>query len=61
MKLVIRFSAIVFLSMILMVPFMTGCEQQGPAERAGEAVDEATEEAGEKLEEAGEEMEDAAN
>jgi hypothetical protein len=31
-----------------------GCEQEGPAERAGEKVDEAVEKADEKMEEAGE-------
>ena len=29
-----------------------GCDREGPAERAGEQVDEAVEEAGEKMEEA---------
>ncbi len=41
-----------------------GCEQEGPAERAGEeaaeAVDEAAEETGEAAEEAGEELEEGA-
>jgi vacuolar-type H+-ATPase subunit H len=33
-----------------------GCpEQEGPAERTGEKIDEAVEDAGEKMEEAGEE------
>jgi hypothetical protein len=36
-----------------------GCREQGPAERAGRAVDEAMEDAGEKMEEAGDEMEEA--
>jgi hyperosmotically inducible protein len=31
-----------------------GCEQKGPAEKAGEKVDEAAEQAGEKMEDAGE-------
>lgn len=34
----------------------SGCEEQGPAERAGEQIDEAAEEAGEALEDAGEEL-----
>lgn len=38
-----------------------GCEQQGPAERAGERVDESVEKAGEKVEEAGEKVQDSAN
>jgi hypothetical protein len=35
------------------------CEEQGTAERAGEAVDKAAEEAGEAVEEAGEAAEEA--
>ena len=42
---------------LLLVSF-TACEQQGPAERAGEKVDEATEETGEQVNEAGEEVEE---
>jgi hypothetical protein len=38
-----------------------GCEQQGPAERAGEKVDESMEKAGDKMERAGEKVQDAAN
>ena len=49
------------LSMSLVFPALTGCEQEGPAERAGEAIDDATESAGEAIEDAGESMEDAAN
>ncbi|HBP89623.1 MAG: hypothetical protein KC592_14405 [Nitrospira sp.] len=37
------------------------CEQEGPAERAGERVDESMEKAGEKMEEAGENIQDSAN
>ncbi|HMB38381.1 MAG TPA: hypothetical protein VKO85_04815 [Wenzhouxiangellaceae bacterium] len=38
---------------------LTGCEQQGPAEEAGEEVDEAVEEAEEEIDEAAEEAGDA--
>ncbi|MFW6060401.1 MAG: hypothetical protein ACODAQ_09475 [Phycisphaeraceae bacterium] len=38
-----------------------GCEEQGPAEEAGEQVDEGMEDTGEQMEEAGEEMEGAAD
>lgn len=34
---------------------ITGCEQEGPAERAGEQIDEAAEQAQEAVEEAGKE------
>ncbi|MFP4084687.1 MAG: hypothetical protein ACLFP9_05670 [Desulfonatronovibrio sp.] len=36
-----------------------GCEQEGPAERAGEEIDEAMEETGDELEEAADEAEEA--
>lgn len=32
---------------------IVGCDQEGPAEEAGEEIDEATEEAGEEMENAG--------
>ncbi len=37
-----------------------GCEQEGPAERAGERVDESMERAGENMERAGENIQDSA-
>jgi len=36
-----------------------GCEKEGPAEEAGEAMDNATENAGDAMEEAGDKAEDA--
>lgn len=39
---------------------VAGCEEEGPAERAGETVDEAIEDAGEAMEDAGDKVEDAA-
>jgi hypothetical protein len=41
--------------------WLIGCEKEGPAERAGENIDEATEQAGERLEESGEEARENAN
>ncbi len=38
-----------------------GCEQQGPAERAGEKVDKSMEKTGDNIERAGEKVQDAAN
>jgi hypothetical protein len=38
-----------------------GCEQEGPAERAGEKTDEAMEKAGENIQEAGDKIQDTAN
>ena len=39
---------------------ISGCEDEGPAEEAGETVDEAFEETGDTMEEAAESAEDAA-
>lgn len=51
---------------LIAVVFATGCEEKGPAEKAGEKIDHAysealekAEEAGEKIEEAGEKIEEA--
>lgn len=38
---------------------LAACEQEGPAERAGKAIDNAAEQAGEKIEKAGEKIRDA--
>jgi len=38
---------------------LAGCEQEGPVERAGKAIDNAAEQAGEKIEKAGEKIKDA--
>lgn len=39
---------------------VTGCEDEGPAEKAGKQIDESAEEVGDKLEEAGDDIEEAA-
>ena len=49
-KLIVLGSALVFLGIGAL-----GCEQEGPAERAGEKIDEAAEQVGEKAEELKEE------
>ncbi len=52
-KLILIF-AVVFLSLIL-----TGCEeQQGPAERAGESIDQTMEDTGDVMENAADDAED---
>ncbi|GEN28214.1 hypothetical protein HVA01_18600 [Halovibrio variabilis] len=48
------------LLMALMAGGLMACDDQGPAEEAGENIDDAAEEAGENMEELGEDMEDAA-
>lgn len=39
---------------------LSACEEKGPAERAGESIDDAAKKTGEKIEEAGEKIKDAA-
>jgi len=39
--------------------WLAGCEQEGPAERAGEKVDKTMERAGEQMERAGERAQEA--
>jgi hypothetical protein len=49
------------LSVLLIALFsvgLIGCEQQGPAEKAGAKLDEAMEQAGDKIEEAGDAIEE---
>lgn len=41
--------------------FIMGCDQEGPAEKAGKSVDESTERVGEQLEQAGENIQDSVN
>lgn len=41
----------------LLASTLAACEREGPAERAGESVDEGVERAGEEMERAGEGME----
>lgn len=52
------FNILCALMLALSVGMLAGCEDQGPAEEAGEEVDEAVEEAGDEMEEAAEEVED---
>lgn len=37
---------------------VTGCDNQGPAEEAGESIDEAMEDAGDSIEDAADDVED---
>ena len=48
------------LFMALMAGGLVACDDQGPAEEAGENIDESTEDAGESMEELGEDMEEGA-
>lgn len=52
------FNILCALLLALSVGMLAGCEEQGPAEEAGEEIDEAVEEAGDEMEEAAEEVEE---
>lgn len=41
------------------IAMLGGCDDKGPAERAGEQIDESVEDAGEAMQDAGEAVEDA--
>lgn len=48
----------ILLSLSTATAVAIGCEQEGPMEETGEALDEAVEETGEAVDEAGEDVED---
>jgi len=48
------------LASIAMLVAVTGCQKEGPAERAGKEVDKTVEKAGQQLEKAGQSIQDAA-
>ncbi|WP_192035534.1 hypothetical protein [Halomonas sp. YLGW01] len=50
----------IMLLVVMMSVVISGCEQEGPAEEAGEKIDNAMEDTGEAIEEAGENVEEAA-
>jgi hypothetical protein len=57
----IRNSIAAALAMSLLMVGLSACEKkEGPAERAGKAVDKAVDSAGQKLEKAGQDVQDAA-
>lgn len=49
-----------WLAVGVLVAALSGCQKEGPAERAGKAMDKAVENAGQQIEKAGEKMQDAA-
>lgn len=58
MKLVQMASAALVASALFVA--LPGCEKQGPAEQAGESIDNATEKAGDQIEKAGDAIKDTA-
>jgi len=54
-------NSVVVLATAMLMAGLPGCKkEEGPAERAGKAVDNAVQEAGKKIEQAGEKIQDAA-
>ncbi len=51
----------IMLLVAMMAVAITGCEEEGPAEQAGEKVDNAMEDTGDAIEEAGDNVEEAAD
>lgn len=49
------------LAMSALLVALSGCGRQGPAETAGEKIDETVQQAGDELEDAGESIQDALN
>ncbi|MBL28370.1 MAG: hypothetical protein CMM50_12570 [Rhodospirillaceae bacterium] len=45
----------------LTVGWLAACDEEGPAEKAGEAIDNAVEDAGDAVEDAGDAIEDTAD
>jgi hypothetical protein len=50
----------VVLAVGALVAAISGCQKEGPAERAGKAMDKAVDSAGQQVEKAGEKIQDAA-
>lgn len=50
---------LIVLVAVLLLGGLNGCEKEGPAERAGEKIDNTIEQAGEKLEKAGDKAREA--
>ena len=61
-KMMLRKMQKVLFIALLLFPLAGGwvaCDKEGPAEKAGEKIDEAVDEAGDKMEQAGEKVDDA--
>jgi len=58
---VIRRGTVAVLAAAMLLAGLAGCKkEEGPAERAGKAIDSAVQEAGRQIEKAGEKLQDAA-
>jgi hypothetical protein len=54
-----RGPAAVLIGALIVPALLIGCEKEGPAERAGKAVDKNVQKAGDKVKEAGDKIKDA--
>lgn len=61
MKALKKLSLILFLGLAVAGMYACPDSDEGPAERAGEKIDDAAEDVGDKMEDAGDKMEDAAD
>ena len=52
-------SAIIALTTIALLVWLSGCTKEGPVEKAGKKIDKTIEKAGEQIEKAGEKVQDA--
>ncbi|MAB13088.1 hypothetical protein [Parvibaculum sp.] len=52
-------SALIATSLILAAPLLAACDDDGPAEQAGEKIDNAVNDSNDTMEKAGESMDDA--
>lgn len=50
---------LLLLSLVAGMATLTGCEEKGPMEKAGESIDEAVDDAGDAVEDAADDVEDA--
>jgi outer membrane lipoprotein-sorting protein len=50
---------LVALTLLVLILLLSGCEQDGPVESAGEEIDESIEAAGDEVEEAADEVEES--
>jgi hypothetical protein len=53
-------SVIAVLAMTVLLMGLSGCKQEGPAERAGKKIDEAVEKGGQQVEKAGKKIQEDA-
>lgn len=52
-------SAVLALALVALVGAVTGCKKEGPAERAGRQIDQATDKAGQQMDHAGDNLKHA--